>query len=231
MNSFSIKTWAEEDRPREKMLQKGLAALSDAELLAILIGSGSRTESAVQLAQRILGSVKNNLHALGQLSVEELAAGFKGIGQAKAIAIAGGLELGRRYSATERPQQAMISCSKDAQIIFYPLLDGLKHEELWIGLTNQAARVIKKVKIAQGGVSQTNADIRIILREAIQSLASGLVLCHNHPSGNLVPSPQDDALTHKVQTALRLLDIRLLDHIILADNRYYSYADEGKLDE
>jgi DNA repair protein RadC len=229
MDKLPIKNWAEEDRPREKMMQKGGAALSDAELLAILIGSGSRAESAVQLARRILHSVDNNLNALGKLSAKELASGFKGIGQAKGITIAAALELGRRHNASERLTRQSITSSRDAQAVFYPLLADLRHEELWIALTNRSAKVVEKIKISQGGAGETTADIRLILKPAIQALASGIILCHNHPSGNILPSPQDDALTIRLRDAARLVDIKLLDHIIISDNTYYSYADEGRL--
>ncbi|MDR2810493.1 MAG: DNA repair protein RadC [Tannerellaceae bacterium] len=224
-----IREWAVEDRPREKMLQKGVSALSDAELLAILIGSGNQEESAVQLAQRILHSVQNNLNALGKLSLKELTSGFKGIGEAKAVTISAALELGRRRNGCERIRQQNITCSRDVHTLFYPLLCDLRHEEMWIALTNQAAKVIEKVKISQGGTNETTADIRLIFKAAIQSLASGLILCHNHPSGNILPSKQDDLLTQRVQSAAQLMGIKLLDHLILSDHTYYSYADEGKL--
>ncbi|MDR1357195.1 MAG: DNA repair protein RadC [Tannerellaceae bacterium] len=211
------------------MMQKGGSALTDAELLAILIGSGTRDESAVQLAQRILHSVKNNLNALGKLSVKELTSGFKGIGEAKAVTISAALELGRRRAGCEPIRQECVRYSKDAYAIFSPLLADLSHEELWIAMTNRAAGVIGKVKISQGGASEVAADIRLILKAAVQSLASGIILCHNHPSGNLYPSPQDDALTLRVQNAAKLVGITLSDHLILAGNTYYSYADNGKL--
>lgn len=211
------------------MLQKGVQALSDAELLAVLIGSGNRDESAVQLAQRILHSVQNNLHALGKLSVRELTSGFKGIGEAKAIAISAALELGRRRNGSDPIQQKSITCSRDVHTLFYPLLCDLRHEEMWIALTNQAARIVDKIKISQGGTSETAADIRLILKAAIQSLASGLFLCHNHPSGNILPGRQDDLFTQRLQSAASLIGIKLLDHLIISDNKYYSYADEGKL--
>ncbi|MDR1555471.1 MAG: DNA repair protein RadC [Tannerellaceae bacterium] len=229
MDKLPVRQWAIEDRPREKMLQKGASALSDAELLAILIGSGSRTESAVQLSQRLLHSVNNSLSALGKLSVKEMTSGFKGIGEAKATTIAAALELARRRNGSERFRQESITCSKDVYTLFYPLLCDLAHEELWIALTNRAARVIEKVKISQGGVNETTADIRLILKPAIQSLACGIILCHNHPSGNAHPSPQDDALTHRVHDSARLMGINLSDHLILAGHTYYSYADEGRL--
>jgi DNA repair protein RadC len=229
MNQLPIREWAAEDRPREKMVQKGVPALSDAELLAILIGSGSREEPAVQLARRILHSVDNNLNALGKLSIKDLTAGFKGIGEAKAVAICAALELGRRRSGSERMLQTGIQSSRDVHLLFYPLLCDLRHEEMWIALTNRASRVIGKEKISRGGTDGTVADVRLILKTAIQSLASGLILCHNHPSGNILPSAQDDALTRRVQSAAGLVDIKLLDHLILSDHTYYSYADEGRL--
>jgi DNA repair protein RadC len=229
MNKLPIKEWAEADRPREKMIRKGADALSDAELLAILIGSGNRKESAVQLAQRILHFVHNNLNSLGKLSIKELTSGFNGIGEAKAITIAAALELGRRRNGCERSRQETVVCSKDAHALFYALLCDLRHEELWIALTNQAAKVVEKVKISQGGVGETTVDIRMILKAAIQSLASGIILCHNHPSGNILPSMQDDALTQRLQSVAKLMGISILDHIIISDNDYYSYADNGKL--
>ncbi|GHT33363.1 DNA repair protein [Bacteroidia bacterium] len=230
MNKLSIKEWAEEDRPREKMLLKGAVALSDAELLAILIGSGSRKESAVQLSQRILHSVNNNLNALGKCSIKELTSGFKGIGEAKAITIAAAMELGRRRGASERERTESITCSRDVHTLFYPLMCDLEHEEMWIALTNRAAKVIDKVKISQGGASETTVDIRLVMRPAIQSLASGIILCHNHPSGNLHPSPQDDAITRRIQSVAHLMGMTLLDHLILSDHSYYSYADEGRIE-
>lgn len=227
--SLSIKSWAEEDRPREKMLIKGAAALSDAELLAILIGSGSVKESAVQLAQRILRSVDNNLYALGRLSVKELAAGFKGIGQAKAVSIVAALELGKRRGNCDLPSRSVLRCSQDCFRLMHPHLSDLSHEELWVVLTNRAGKVIEKVKISQGGTAETVADMRLIMKAAITSLATGLLLFHNHPSGNLHPSAHDDLLTQKIGKAAKIMDITLLDHIIIADNRYYSYADEGRI--
>jgi DNA repair protein RadC len=223
-----IKEWAEEDRPREKMLLKGVSSLSDAELIAILIGSGNSDETAVQLSQRILGSVSNNLNALGKLTVKDLII-FKGIGEAKAITIAAAMELGRRKGASEPLQRDVILSSHNAYQLFHPLLCDLPHEELWIALTNRAGKVIEKIKISQGGMGETFADIRLILKGAINALCSGIVLCHNHPSGNAQPSPQDDMLTSRLEKAAELMNIRLLDHIIICDNTYYSYKDEGRL--
>lgn len=229
--NLSIKRWAEEDRPREKMLLKGASALSDAELIAILIGSGSFSESAVQLSQRILHTVDNNLNALGKLSVKELSSGFKGIGQVKAVTIIAALELGKRRGVSDLLQRSSIRSSQDAFKLMHPHLCDLPHEELWIMLTNRAGKVIEKIKISQGGTAETSADLRLILKAAITGLAAGILLFHNHPSGNLSPSKQDDQLTQRLAKSAKLMDISLLDHIIIADNKYYSYADEGRIGE
>lgn len=229
MNQLPIREWAEEDRPREKMLLKGVSSLSDAELLAILIHAGSKEETAVQLSQRILGSVDNNLNALGKLSVKELIKDFKGIGEARAITIIAALELGKRRTIATPLQRTIIRSSRDAYLLFYPQLCDLPHEELWIALTNRSSKVIEKVKISQGGTHETTADLRLILKAAINALATGVILCHNHPSGSIRPSQADDALTQRLQKASTLMEISLLDHIVLCDGSYYSYADEGKL--
>jgi len=229
MNKLSIKSWAEEDRPREKMLQKGVTALSDAELIAILIGSGNASESAVELSQKILHSVNNNLHTLGKLSIKELTSGFKGIGEAKAVTIVAALELGKRRGAADVAIRSVIRSSKDAFLLLHPVLCDLPHEELWIALLNRAGKVLERIKISQGGTAGTAADLRLILKAAITGLASGIILFHNHPSGNLTPSAQDDLLTQRLQKASRMMDMSLLDHIIIADNGYYSYADESRI--
>lgn len=226
---MKIKEWAEEDRPREKMLLKGITSLSDAELLAILIGSGNSCETAVQLSQRILSSVDNNLNALGKQTIHDLVSGFKGIGEAKAITICAALEIGKRRNLSDPILRNSIRSSLDAYNLFYPLLCDLPHEELWVALTNRAGKVIKKHRISQGGTGETSADLRIILKAAINALASGIILCHNHPSGNTCPSSQDDALTKHLEKAADLLEIKLTDHIIIGDGSYFSYADEGKL--
>jgi DNA repair protein RadC len=223
-----IKELAEEDRPREKMLLKGVSALSDAELVAILIHAGNHEETAVQLSQRILNSIANSLNALGKLSVKELM-NYKGIGKAKAVTIAAALELGRRRGAAEPVKRETVQCSRDAFRIFFPVLCDIPHEELWIALTNRAGKVIEKIKISQGGPGETSADLRFIMKAAIHTTCHGIILCHNHPSGNLQPSPQDDLLTSGLANAARLMNIQLLDHIIISDKQYYSYADEGKL--
>lgn len=223
-----IKELALEDRPREKMMLKGVSSLSNAELLAILIRAGNNDETAIQLSQRILNAVSNNLNALGKFGIKDLIA-YKGIGEAKAITIMASLELGRRRRATEPAQKDTILSSQQAFEIFHPLLCDLPYEELWMALTNRAGKVIEKVKISQGGTGETTADLRLILKAAINSLCAGILLCHNHPSGNIHPSSQDDSLTFRLEEAAALLSIKLLDHIILCDNSYYSYADEGRL--
>lgn len=229
MEKLSIKEWAEEDRPREKMIAKGASSLSNAELLAILIGSGNNRQTAVELATSILHTAGNNLSALGKYTVRDLMNGFKGIGTAKAVTIMAAMELGKRRGQAEVPQREVLNCSKKAYQYFYPLLCDLPHEELWIALLSKANKVIEKIKISQGGVNETSADIRIILKMAVTSLAPCIILCHNHPSGNTQPSPQDDRFTHKLHESCRLMDIALTDHIILTDGSYYSYADEGRL--
>lgn len=226
---MKIKEWAEDDRPREKVISKGISSLSNAELLAILIGSGNTEETAVQLSQRILKSVNYNLNTLGKLTVKDLSSQFKGIGTAKAVTIIAALELGRRRNSCDPLELPTIRSSKEAWQLFYPTLCDIPHEELWAAFINRSGKLINKVKISQGGISETSADLRILLKAAIQSLASGIILCHNHPSGNLRPSQQDDMLTQRLQKAAKLIEISLLDHIILTESTYYSYADEGRL--
>ena len=223
-----IKEWAEEDRPREKMLLKGASSLSDAELIAILIGSGNSDETAVQLSQRILNNASNNLNALGKFSVKELME-YKGIGEAKAITIVAAMELGRRKSVAEPVKRKSIRSSNDAFQIFYPILCDIPHEELWVALTNHAGKVIEKHKVSQGGLGETSADLRFIMKAAISATCHGIILCHNHPSGNLQPSQNDDTLTSRLGKAAQLMNMQLLDHIIISDKYYYSYADEGKI--
>lgn len=222
--------WAEEDRPREKLILKGASSLSNAELLAILIGSGSPKESAVDLSRRILERTENNLQRLSKLSVKELASGFRGIGTAKAVSIAAALELGKRRALSVPPERDTLNSSSRAYRFFRPLLADLPHEELWMALLDRSSRVIGKTKISQGGISETTADIRLILKEAICSLASSVILCHNHPSGNARPSSSDIHLTHRLYTSCVLMNISLADHLILADGNYYSFADEGRLE-
>lgn len=225
---LSIKKWAEADRPREKLLEKGRQALSDAELIAILLGSGTKELTAVELAQKILHQVGNDLNKLGKLSIKELMQ-HKGIGEAKAISIAAALELGRRRKETQSKQKIIVKSSKDAYEYMAPFLSDLHHEEFWAIYLSRNNSIIHHSKIGQGGVSATIADIRIILKIAIEHLASGIIICHNHPSGNHNPSETDILLTQKIKDAAKLLDINLLDHIIFTDNSYYSFADDSKL--
>ena len=226
---LSIKEWALEDRPREKLISKGISSLSDAELLAILIGSGSAKESAVELSKKILRDCENNLNALGKKTVNDLKAGYHGIGEAKAISIVASLELGRRRKLQESEERQKISCSKDVCKLFQPILGDLHHEEFWVLMLNRSNKVIAKNKISQGGLSGTVIDVRLIMKSAIDHLASSIILCHNHPSGNVQPSDADSKITKKISEAGRIMDIPVLDHIIVTDSHFFSYADEGML--
>lgn len=225
---LNIKSWAEEDQPREKFSTKGKNSLSDAELIAILIGSGNKEESAVELSKRILKSVGNNLNALGKLDIYELQK-FKGVGEAKAISIAAALELGRRRKRGEDEKKPKITSSKVAYQQVEDVLNDIPHEEFWILLLNRSNQVIAKQNISKGGVSGTVADAKLIFRLAIEKLASSLILCHNHPSGNLVASQSDIKLTEKLVKAGKTLDIAVLDHIIVGNHKYLSFADKGML--
>jgi len=226
--NLTIKDWALEDRPREKLLGKGLNSLTDAELIAILIGSGNRNESAVELAKKILKGVKNNLNELGKLNVEDLMVS-KGIGEAKAVTIIAALELGRRRKQADIMEKKKISGSKDVFEFFQPVLADLPYEEFWILLLNRSNKIIEKFKISQGGISGTVIDVRMILKNAIEKLASSIILCHNHPSGNLQPSEADKKITTKLKDAARIMDIQVLDHLIITDSSFYSFAEEGML--
>ena len=228
MSKVSIKNWQNDDRPREKLLLKGKQALSNAELIAILIGSGNTKESAVELAQRIMQSVDNNLINLSKLSIKDLMS-FNGIGEAKAITIVGAMELGRRRREEEVKEKKKIGSSKDVFEIFQPNLADSPFEEFWILLVNRANKIIGKYQISQGGVSGTIADPKRIFHLALENLASGIILCHNHPSGNIQPSTQDIKLTKKINEGAKLLEINLLDHIIIGDENYYSFADNGMM--
>lgn len=224
-----ITEWAEEDRPREKMQLKGVSSLSDAELLAILIGSGNKSETAVELSQRILLSVNNNLNSLGKLSINDLVKNFTGIGEAKAISIIAALELGRRRKLSEAELQPKIISSKNVYELFHPILGDLKHEEIWILLLNKSNKVIKRLQMSKGSPDNTIIDIRLILKEAINNLATGIILCHNHPSNDPNPSVNDNNITLKLKESAKLMDIALLDHLIICDGNYYSYRDSNKL--
>lgn len=226
--SISIKSWAEDDRPREKLMLKGQSALSDAELLAILLGSGSRNESAVDLAKRILAKAENNLSLLGKMTLADLKT-FKGMGEAKAVTVLAAMELGRRRKQSDVRDRIQISSSKDVFEIMEPQLADLPHEEFWIILLNRSNKIIRKECISRGGITGTIADLRLIFKPAVESLATGLIVCHNHPSGNIKPSDADISLTRKIRDAGALLDIQLLDHLIIAEKAYYSFADEGRL--
>ncbi len=225
---IAINAWAEEDRPREKMLLKGYAALSDAELIAILLGSGSKGESAVALSQRILASVGNNLNDLGKRSLKDLQK-FKGVGEAKAITVAAALELGRRRQLSDISIRPKVSNSRDAYDAIASLVVDLKHEEFWVLWLNRANEIFGRERMSSGGTAGTVVDIKIILKSALEVGAAGFIAVHNHPSGNARPSHQDEALTRKLKQAGALLEIPLLDHLIIADRQYYSFADEGGL--
>lgn len=222
----SVKNWAEEDRPREKLMMKGALALSDSELLAILIGSGTRDKSAVQVCKDILGKAENDLNKLARFGVNDLTK-TKGIGPAKAITIVAAMELGRRRKDSEVKEIKKITSSRDAYQMFYPFLSDLNHEETWALLLNRSNQVMSKMLVSKGGISSTIVDIRLILREALNVYASAIILGHNHPTNNLMPSEQDLRITAKLKDAAKLMDINLLDHLILCGDKYYSFADEN----
>jgi DNA repair protein RadC len=224
--SLGIKSWAEEDRPREKLISKGRHVLTEAELIAILIGSGSRDETAVELSKRILSSVGNNLNELGKLTVQEFNK-FKGIGDAKAISIIAALELGRRRKETETVKREKIVTSKDVFETMKPSMMDLPHEEFWLLMLNRANSVIKKELISRGGVSGTVVDTKIIFKIAVDNHASSIIICHNHPSGNLKPSEADLKITKNIKEAGKIMEISLLDHLIITENGFFSFVDEG----
>lgn len=224
--STGIKSWAEDDRPREKLLYKGRSALSDAELIAILLGSGSRDLTAVDLAKCILSSVENKLGSLARLQVDDLKK-FRGIGEAKAVTIVAALELGRRRREEKGQLQQRITTSREAYELMSGVLSDLDHEEFWVILLSRSQRFKDKLCISRGGIAGTVVDMRLIFKPAIEKLASGIILCHNHPSGNLRPSSHDIDLTKKVVRSGEMLDIRIYDHVIFTDDGFYSFADEG----
>jgi len=226
--SFSIKNWSQDDQPREKLRDKGKAALSDAELVAILIGSGSRNESAVDLCKRILASVNNNLNELGKLSLKQLM-DFKGIGEAKAISIAAAMELGRRRRGEEALQKMKITSSISVFELMQPVLGELPHEEFWIIYLNNSNKVIQKQQLSKGGITGTLVDVRLVLKMALELGATGIILAHNHPSGTLKPSEADKQITQKLKHAGESLDIKVLDHLIITEKAYFSFADENML--
>jgi len=224
--SVSIKNWKEDDRPREKLLSKGKSTLSDAELIAILIGSGNREESAVGLAKRILTFTSNNLNQLGKLSVNDLTQ-FKGIGEAKAITIITALELGRRRRLEEALERPKINGSKAAFDIMQPILGELNHEEFWVLYLNNSNKIIYKNRLSSGGITGTLVDVRLLFKKALELSSVAVILCHNHPSGSLKPSKSDIDLTKKIQQAGKSLDIKILDHLLITEKAYFSFADSN----
>ena len=226
--SLSIKNWADDDKPREKLCQKGRSILSDAELLAILIGSGNREESAVALSKRILASTNNSLVELGKLSIQQLMQ-FKGIGEAKAVTIAAALEIGRRRRGEGAQKVVKINSSKDVFELLQPVLGDLPHEEFWIVYVNNSNKVLHKEQLSKGSITGTLVDVRLVLKKALEYGAIGLVLAHNHPSTTLKPSEADIKITKKLQTAAAALDIKILDHLILTEKAYFSFLDEQLL--
>ena len=225
---FPIRNWSEDDRPREKLISKGKSALSDAELIAILIGSGSRNETAVDLGKRMLNSVENNLSAFGKLTLSQLMT-FKGIGQAKAISIVAAMELGRRRRAEEAVELLKITSSKSIFEMMQPIIGELSHEEFWIIYLNNANKVISKSQLSKGGITGTLVDVRLVFKTAIEIGAVGIILSHNHPSGTLQPSDPDKQITRKLKAAGENLDIKILDHLIITESSYFSFSDAGIL--
>jgi DNA repair protein RadC len=228
MQKLTIKSWALDDRPREKLVSKGKTALSDAELIAILIGSGNREESAVGLSKRILKSVNGSINELAKVSVEKLIQ-FKGIGEAKAISIITALELGKRRQLAVALEKPKITSSKDVAVIMQTVIGDLGHEEFWVLFLNNSNKVVAKSQISKGGLTATIVDVRLVFKRALELSSVGIIVCHNHPSGKLEPSNADKQLTQKIKAAGVTLDIKLLDHLIITEKAYFSFADEGVL--
>jgi DNA repair protein RadC len=226
MEKLTIKSWALDDRPREKLVAKGKQALSDAELIAILIGSGNREESAVGLSKRILKSVEGNINSLAKLSVEKLIE-FKGIGEAKAIAIITALELGKRRQLEIALEKPKITSSKNVFNLMQPIIGDIEHEEFWVLFLNNSNKVLAKTQISKGGLTATIVDVRLLFKRALELASVGIIVCHNHPSGKLEPSNADKQITQKIKQAGVTLDIKLLDHLIVTQKSYFSFADEG----
>jgi len=225
---LNLKSLAEDDRPREKFLLKGKSAVSDSELLAIIMGSGNREESAVELARRILNSVENNWHRLSHLSIKDLTK-FKGVGEAKAISIATALEIGNRKSQQEVLERQQISSSKDAFEILQPHLSDLQTEEFWAIFLNHQNKILYKTCLFRGGIASSVADVRVIFKTALEHFSTQIIVAHNHPAGSLKPSKEDISITQKIKEAGKLLDIELLDHLVLTQNNFFSFKDEGLL--
>jgi DNA repair protein RadC len=228
MEKLSIKSWALDDRPREKLVTKGKMVLSDAELMAILIGSGNRQESAVALSQRMLQSVEGNINELAKVSIEKLMT-FKGIGEAKAINIIAALELGKRRQLENLLEKPKIGGSNDVFKLMHPIIGDLSHEEFWVLFLNNSNKVLAKLQVSKGGMTATVVDIRLLFKQALELFSVAIIVCHNHPSGKLKPSDADVQLTQKIKNAGNTLDIKLLDHLIIAEKAYFSFADEGIL--
>lgn len=226
--SFSIKNWSDDDKPREKLVQKGKSVLSNAELIAILIGSGSRNESAVELSKRILASVSNKLNDLGKLSTKQLMQ-FKGIGEAKAVTIAAALEIGRRRRGEVAEKIDAITSSKSVFELLQPNLGELQHEEFWIVYLNNSNKILHTAQLSKGGITGTLVDVRLVMKQALELGSVALILAHNHPSGTLKPSKADKEITQKLKIAAEILDIKVLDHLIITQKDYFSFADEGIL--
>ncbi|ASB49325.1 RadC family protein [Alkalitalea saponilacus] len=226
---LGIKQLAAEDRPREKLLQKGMASLSDAELIAILIGSGSTKESAVELARKIMAGFQNNLKELGKADIEQLKNNFHGVGEAKAITIVAAMELGRRRLLHEVPEYPSIKSSSDVYRLMQPVIGDLPHEEFWVLMLSRSNKVIHRYHLSKGGLTGTVIDVRLIMKKALETRAASIILCHNHPSGNIQPSEADKNITAKLYDAGKILDIPVLDHVIVTDNGYFSFADEGRM--
>ncbi|HOG36170.1 MAG TPA: DNA repair protein RadC [Paludibacteraceae bacterium] len=226
---LNLKEWADEDKPREKMLKKGIAALSDGELLAILFRTGTKEETAVELARRVLNSVHNNLDELSKISFRDLCKNFKGIGTTKATTLAAALELGRRHRQASALEKKQILCSRDAYNFFSPIIEDLSHEEFWVIFLNHSNKITDSLRISSGGTAATTVDVKFIFKEAINRLSSGIIIAHNHPSGSIAPSKEDKDLTAKISSGGKLLDVKLLDHIIVGSKTYYSFLDQGEL--
>lgn len=226
---LTVREWAEDDRPREKMLNKGAQSLSDAELIAILIGSGSRNETAVELSRRILNQCHDNLNELATRSISDLCKQFKGIGEAKAITILAAMELGKRRKLSETLERKKISCSKHLFELFEPILADLPHEEFWVATLNGANKVLDVKRLTQGGSRQTIVDIPMLLKMALEKSAQSIAVAHNHPSGQNRASKEDETITARIKAGCQAIGIQLIDHIIIAHTQYFSFADEGKL--
>ncbi len=230
MNKLSINQWAEEDRPREKLMKHGAATLTNAELLAILIGSGSQDESAVDLMKRVLADCGNNLNTLGKKTIDELTGGrYKGLGPAKAVTIIAACELGKRRQAEKAEERQKLDSAAAIYEYMLPKMQDLPEEEAWVLLMNQNFKLIKSVMLSHGGITETAVDIRLAVKNALLCNATVLALCHNHPSGNTRPSGDDDRLTQRMKKACELMRLHFLDHLIVTDGRYYSYSEEGRL--